>query len=85
MHDTTPIPLFPDEAKWLQDLRVGDPVTRWLAGRFPMELTVTAITSDLIRCGHWEFDRTNGGEMDLEIGWDARDGATGSYIRRPAH
>lgn len=84
MTDTKPIPLFPEEADWLKGLRVGDPVTRWLAATIPMELTVTAITSDLIRCRCWDFDRTTGGEVDLDLGWDGRT-YTGSYIRQPAH
>ena len=83
--DTKPIPLFSEEVLWLEGLRVGDPVTRWLAGTFPMELAVTAITPDLIRCGAWEFDRVTGAEVDLELGWGGKSGVTGSYIRRPAH
>ena len=85
MYDTKPIPLFPEDAQWLHGLRVGDPVTRWLGATIPLELTVTAITSDLIRCGAWDFDRMTGGEVDLDLGWDGRSGVTGSHIRRPAH
>jgi hypothetical protein len=77
------IPLLPEEAHWLENLRVGDQVTRWLAGVVPMPLAVTAIKGGLIECGLWTFDARNGAEVDPELGWD--EGGTGSYIRPCSH
>ena len=64
MPDGKFIPLFPEEALWLSRLRVGDPVTRWLAGTITMPLVVTALKGDLITCGLWTFDRATGAEID---------------------
>jgi len=58
------------------DVKVGDKVTRWLAGTVPMPLLVTEVTPDLIICGAWTFDPVTGAEIDPEIGWGVRD-ATG--------
>ena len=77
------IPLLPEEARWLESLRVGDPVTRWLAGVIPLALVVDAIKDGLIECGMWTFDARTGAEVDPELGWDER--GTGSYIRPPSH
>jgi hypothetical protein len=87
MDYTQQIFLFPEESKWLQNLRIGDPVERWLGGA-PIKLLVTDIKEDLIVCGgRWEFLRENGAEYDPELGWGLASGAamvTGSYIRPPA-
>jgi hypothetical protein len=87
MDGTRQIAIFQDEAKWLQRLKVGDPVLRWLGGS-PIKLVVTGIKGDLIICGGlWEFLRKNGAEFDPELGWGLeKDGVmvTGSYIRPPA-
>jgi|WetSurMetagenome_2_1015567.scaffolds.fasta_scaffold847666_1 hypothetical protein len=65
-------------ATQLQDLKPGDPVVRWVAGEFPMMLTVTAVDEAIITCGAWTFDRVTGGEIDEDIGWTAL--RTGSVI-----
>lgn len=83
MPQPKPISLFPDEALWLENLRVGDTVTRWLAGVIPMALVVSEIKGGLIECGSWTFDARTGAEIDPELGWDAS--GTGSYIRPPSH
>jgi hypothetical protein len=72
------IPVFASDSTWLDGLRPGDPVHRWL-GPVPMLLEVTRVTSDRIICGAWEFDRKTGAEIDEELGWGP-DG-TGSWIR----
>ena len=48
-------------------IKIGDKVTRMLAGRIPMELPVTDVTDSRIVCGWWEFDRDSGIEIDDEI------------------
>ena len=83
MNQTKTIALFPEEAQWLGNLHVGDPVTRWLAGVIPMNLVVSGIKDGLIECGLWTFDQRTGAEVDPELGWDAN--GTGSYIRPPSH
>lgn len=66
--------------KTLRDVLVGDTVFRWLADLdSPMELRVTAVTSESIICGPWEFDRETGAEIDEGLGWGPA--FTGSYIR----
>lgn len=62
----------------LTDVKVGDTVTRMLAGVIPMELTVTNATGTRITCGPWEFDRRTGAEVDEDLGWDSAH--SGSYI-----
>lgn len=47
-----------------EHIKVGDIVTRMLAGTIPMELKVTEVTDTLIACGPWEFDRITGHEID---------------------
>lgn len=79
--DTRSLPLLPDEAEWLKNLRLGDPVTRWLAGAIPMHLAVTDIHGLIITAGLWTFDRRNGAEIDEDIGWGID--ITGSFIRPP--
>jgi hypothetical protein len=49
-------------------MKIGDTVTRMLAGVIPMQLVVTEITSERIICGAWEFDKKTGHEIDDEIG-----------------
>lgn len=51
-------------------IKVGDTVTRILAGEIRMPLKVTAITETRIICGPWEFDKNTGGEIDEDLGWD---------------
>jgi hypothetical protein len=61
----------------LSDVKPGDIVTRNMCG-LPMELKVSEVTSDRIKCGPWEFDKSTGAEIDEDLGWGAR--ATGSYL-----
>ena len=52
---------------WLKDVKVGDIVTRWLAGVIAMDLRVTEIDDKIIYCGKehgWWFDRATGCEID---------------------
>jgi hypothetical protein len=69
-------------------LRVGNVVTRWLAGTVPMRMTITAVDSDLIYVGDpsggWRFSRTTGAEHDPELGWGDHFGVTGSYLGEDA-
>ena len=66
-------------------LKVGDTVTRWLAGTIPMELRVTEITDTEILCGPrdvgWMFDKATGAEIDEELGWGPPPKMTGSFIK----
>jgi hypothetical protein len=50
---------------WLDSLKVGDLVTRWLGGRIPHDLTVTQRTNAVIICEDWKFHAQTGGEIDL--------------------
>ena len=50
-----------------KDIKIGDKVTRLLAGIIPMELQVTDVTNNRIICGSWEFDRDSGIEIDEYI------------------
>ena len=72
------MPLYQTElAMQLQDVKPGDIVTRIMCGT-PMQLKVSEVTDDLIKCGPWEFSRKNGAEMDEDCGWDET--RTGSYL-----
>jgi hypothetical protein len=53
-----------------------------LAGVVPMELKVTEVTENRIKCGDLEFDRTTGVEEDGELGWGVAYGTTGSFLKR---
>jgi len=64
----------------LQRVKVGDVVTRYLAGSLKLILTVTEVTHDKIICGDWEFDRTTGAEIDDVLDWGPPPKGTGSYI-----
>jgi len=63
------------------NIKVGDTVTRLLAGTIPMELKVTEVTDDRIVCGGWEFDKATGVEIDEELGWGPPPKMTGSFIK----
>jgi hypothetical protein len=67
------------------EIKVGDRVTRWLAGTIPVELVVSGVTDDRIVCGSWEFDKLTGAEIDEELGWGPppKYGVTGSFIKMP--
>lgn len=75
-------------------LKVGDRVTRMLAGKLPMQMVVREVKEDTVRCaavqedgaefeGDWEFDRETGCEEDHELGWGRKFGVTGSFIVMP--
>ena len=73
------------ELKPIPRYKVGDSVTRMLAGTVPMILTVTEVHDDYLICGYkggigdpdvlregntgWKFDRTYGYEIDEDLGW----------------
>lgn len=61
------------------DVKVGDKVTRMLAGSIPMDLRVSEVTDKLIICGPWTFDRITGAEIDEELGWE--NDYTGSILQ----
>ena len=58
-------------------VKVGDIVTRMLAGVIPCKLKVTEVTDTLIISGteecNWSFDRDTGAEVDEYLGWGIRD------------
>jgi hypothetical protein len=64
-------------------VKVGDRVTRLLAGSIPMRLVVTHVDDRFIYCGGpggWKFDLDTGDEVDEEIGWGPQFGLTGSFL-----
>lgn len=63
-----------------RDLKVGDSVTRMLAGSIPMPLKVTKIEGHVIHCGAYTFHADNGGEIDEDMGWDPPRTPTGSIL-----
>lgn len=63
----------------LDALKPGDPVTRWLSGVIPVNLTVTNRTDSLIQCDYWDFHPDTGCEVDEDLGWDGVT-KTGSYL-----
>lgn len=62
-----------------EKLKVGDKVTRLLAGTIPMELEVTEVHENTIVCNLWTFSRKNGAEIDEFLGWD--ESQTGSFLK----
>lgn len=62
-------------------MKVGDTVTRMLAGSLPMELKITELTDTLIVCGPWTFDRKTGAEIDEDLDWGPPPKRTGSYLK----
>ena len=73
-------------------LKVGDNVTRMLAGTIPMPMRVTKIDGHIITCValeengdvvpycDWTFHADNGGEIDEELGWNPPHTPTGSVL-----
>ena len=56
--------------KTLREVVVGDTVFRWFPEIFvPMELRVTAVSTNQIICNDWVFDRNTGAEIDEFLGW----------------
>lgn len=62
-------------------LKVGDTVTRMLAGIVPMPLTVSEIADGIVQCGHWQFDIVTGAEIDPDLGWGPPPMMTGSFLK----
>lgn len=58
--------------------KIGQLVTRMLAGCIPMELEITEIDEDFVHCGDWKFDKNTGIEIDEELEWD--NSKSGSYL-----
>jgi hypothetical protein len=78
------------------DLKVGDTVTRMLAGTVAMKMKVIKLDDDLIYCGAaqpgappvtaddcWTFDRETGVEEDPVLKWGVKYGRSGSYLMHP--
>lgn len=66
------------------DMKVGDVVTRMLAGTIPLELLVTEVTDTKIICGGgWEFDKATGAEIDDLLNWGPPPLMTGSFLKPP--
>ena len=75
--------------EWLMSLKVGDVVTRLLAGEIPVKITITSVDDEFIHANPfgpneegWKFRRSNGAEVDEELGWDGIT-MTGSYLILP--
>lgn len=67
---------------YLNEIKVGDTVTRLLCGCIPMQLKVSKITEDKIICGFWEFSKKTGCEIDDYLEWDGET-RTGSWLQSP--
>jgi hypothetical protein len=65
------------------NIKPGGEVIRVLGGYVFAKLHVTLVTSTLILCGPWTFDRATGAEIDELLNWGPPPKATGSYIRLP--
>lgn len=63
-------------------MKIGDTVTRMLAGTIPIKLIITGLTDDRIICGDWEFDRASGAEIDELLNWGPPPKMTGSFLKR---
>lgn len=63
-------------------IKVGDVITRMLAGKVPMQLKVSEVTEDKIIAGWYTFDRIYGAEIDEDLNWGPPPLATGSFILR---
>jgi hypothetical protein len=61
-------------------LKVGDEVTRMLAGVVEMKLQVTEVDENFIYCGPWTFERVTGFEYDPEIGSGSEFGIIASFL-----
>ena len=61
-------------------VKVGDVVTRLLAGYIPMQLKVSEVTDKLVVCGPWTFDKETGAEIDQDLNWTISH--TGSYLEK---
>lgn len=61
------------------NVKIGSVVTRLLAGDVPMQLKVTFVDDSYIYCGGWKFLKSNGAEVDEQLGWDGVN-ITGSVL-----
>jgi len=78
------MPRFTINTVWLKSLKVGDVVTRWLAGEIPQDLKITEIDDKIIYCNKehgWWFDRATGCEIDDDLDWGPPPKMTGSIIQ----
>jgi hypothetical protein len=74
--------------KRLSDVKVGDIVHRYLAGKIHMPMRVTKMDDDLIYAtaieppvnAEWEFDKKTGAEVDEELNFGPPPKMTGSFI-----
>ena len=70
----------------LNDVHVGDTLTRMLGGTVPMQLRVTRESEKFVYCAtpdgtdEWTFERDSGVEYDPGLRWGTEFGATGSFI-----
>ena len=70
----------------LNDVHVGDTLTRMLGGTIPMQLKVTRESEKFVYCAtpdgadEWTFERDSGVEYDPELRWGSQFGATGSFV-----
>lgn len=62
-HKDLPPPVSPDR---LLAIETGDRVRRVISDAIFMDLTVTEVTYNRIRCNDWEFDRLNGEEIEID-------------------
>jgi len=63
-------------------VKPGDTVTRMLSSaRIPMTLIVEKVENGVITCkGGWTFDVKTGAEIDDDLQWGPKWGATGSQL-----
>lgn len=75
----------------LSELQIGDIITRWISvnGEMQkfMDLVVVGVTDKLVMASvspefpdHWTFDKTEGVEVDHELGWGPQYGVSGTVI-----
>ena len=74
----------------INNLKLGDTVTRMLAGTLSMPVVIQTIEEDIIICGSpdgfitgregWTFNKDTGAEVDKDLGWDGIT-KTGSYLK----
>lgn len=62
------------------NLKIGDVVTRMVAGSEMMKLKISELTPERVICGPWEFDRQTGAEIDDDLDWGPPPKMTGSYL-----
>lgn len=62
------------------EVKEGQEVFRYLCGTIEMPLIVSKVDETFIHCGDWKFLKSNGNEVDEELGWDGIS-KTGSFIQ----